>query len=44
MTRKFAGRGDYAVCKLEGLWGVDGPECGANFAVVPKEQWCWDRC
>ena len=20
MTRKFAGHGDYAVCKLEGLW------------------------
>lgn len=38
MTRKFAGLGDYAVCKLEGLWF--GEE-GKNFSQVPQEQWRW---
>jgi hypothetical protein len=34
MTRKFAGKKDYAVCKLEALW----PEiAGKN-----KEQWRWE--
>jgi hypothetical protein len=39
MTRKFAGREDYAVCKLEAQWWSDAP-C-ANFALSPKEQWWW---
>lgn len=39
MTRKFAGLGDYAVCKLEALWYLaDGSE---NFATTPQEAWCW---
>lgn len=39
MTRKFAGLGDYAVCKLEALWYLaDGSE---NFAITPQEAWCW---
>jgi hypothetical protein len=39
MTRKFAGRQDYAVCKLEAqYWGGD---CGADFSHAPKEQWRW---
>ena len=39
MTRKFAGLGDYTVCKLEGLWYT---EDGLNdFANVPQEQWRW---
>ncbi|MBL7214051.1 MAG: GyrI-like domain-containing protein [Phycisphaerae bacterium] len=39
MTRKFAGLGDYTVCKLEGLWYTeDGSD---DFATIPQEQWCW---
>lgn len=38
MTRKFAGKQDYAVCKLEGQWGS---ESAANFAKLPKDQWLW---
>ncbi len=38
MTRKFAGRQDYAVCKLEAQWWCDG---GDNFATAPKESWKW---
>ena len=34
MTRKFAGKGDYAVCKLEALW----PE----IANMEKEKWPWE--
>ncbi len=34
MTRKFAGKQDYAVCKLEGLW----PDFDCN---TPKDQWQW---
>jgi hypothetical protein len=39
MTRKFAGLQDYAICKLEGQYWCG--ECGADFARVPKDQWCW---
>jgi len=39
MTRKAAGLGDYAVCKLEGLWYTkDGSD---DFANVPQDKWCW---
>jgi hypothetical protein len=38
MTRKFAGRGDYTVCKLEGQWWSDASDC---FAQLPKAQWQW---
>ncbi len=36
MSRKFAGKGDYAVSKLEAVYpGIgDGPG-------TPREQWCW---
>jgi len=36
MTRKFAGKGDYAVCKLEGQWFFDG-----DLTEIPKDQWKW---
>jgi hypothetical protein len=36
MTRKFAGRQDYAVSKLEGLWPLGGDPAG-----VPREEWRW---
>jgi hypothetical protein len=36
MTRKFAGKQDYAVCKLEGQWFFYGDP-----AVIPKDQWRW---
>ena len=36
---KFAGR-DFAVCKLEGLWGV-GEESAAEFAQMPSEHLKW---
>jgi hypothetical protein len=37
MTRKFAGKGDYAVCKLEGQWFFDGqPD------TTSKEAWKWE--
>jgi hypothetical protein len=39
MTRKFAGLGDYAVCKLEGQWWLDGKQ--QDFAAVPPEKWNW---
>jgi len=36
MTRKVAGKQDYAVCKLEGLWFFGGePD------ATPKEEWQW---
>ena len=39
MTRKFAGLGDYTVCKLEGLWYTkDGSD---SFAMIPQERWQW---
>lgn len=39
MTRKFSGRQDYVVCKLEAQWWSDDE--GVNFADLPKEEWCW---
>jgi hypothetical protein len=39
MTRKFAGLGDYAVCKLEGQWWLDGPK--QDFAATSPEKWYW---
>jgi len=36
MKHKFAGKRDYAVCKLEGQWFFDGDP-----ADIPKEQWKW---
>lgn len=36
MTRKFAGKRDYAVCKLEGQWFFTGDP-----NAVPKEKWKW---
>jgi hypothetical protein len=38
MTRKFAGKQDYAVCKLEAQWWADGQE---DFSRAPKENWRW---
>jgi len=39
MTRKFAGRQDYAVSKLEAQWWLDGESC--DFAHASKDQWNW---
>jgi len=39
MTRKFAGKQDYAVCKLEGQWWAGG--CGGDFSNIPMDQWRW---
>lgn len=39
MTRKFAGKQDYAVCKLEAQWGADDGR--AEFFLRPKEVWRW---
>ena len=36
MTRKFAGKQDYAVCKLEGQWFF-----GGDPAEIPREKWKW---
>jgi hypothetical protein len=36
MARKFAGKQDYAVCKLEGQWFFD-----SDPALLPKEDWKW---
>jgi hypothetical protein len=36
MTRKFAGKQDYAVCKLEGQWFFGGEPAG-----LPKHKWKW---
>ena len=36
MTHKFAGKQDYAVCKLEAQWDFDGPTAG-----LPKDAWKW---
>src|SRR5215470_281630 len=38
MTRKFSGRQDYTVCKLEAQWWSDGER---DFAAVPKPSWRW---
>jgi hypothetical protein len=37
MTRKFAGRRDYVVSKLEGLW----PDFSCGEVVPDKNQWNW---
>ena len=39
MTRKFAGRGDYKIAPLEGLWWVDSGE--PNITLAPRDQWRW---
>ena len=36
MTRKFAGKQDYAVCKLEGQWFFKG-----DLAKIPRDKWKW---
>ena len=36
MTRKFAGKQDYTVCKLEGQWFFD-----TNPTSIPKDEWRW---
>src|SRR5262252_3671370 len=38
MTRKFSGRQDYAVCKLEAQWWSNGE---LYFAAAPKQSWRW---
>ncbi len=38
MTRKFAGKRDYAVCKLEAFW----PNLNSEGATADKEQWPWE--
>ncbi len=37
MTRKFAGKGDYVVSKLEGLW----PDFSSGAAMPEKNNWNW---
>jgi hypothetical protein len=40
MTRKFAGKGDYKVCGLEGLWWTDRQI--RSFAdLPPRAEWQW---
>ncbi len=39
MTRKFAGKGDYKVCHLEGLWWAGAS--GSDFMEAPKSKWNW---
>ena len=40
MTRKFAGKGDYRVCGLEGLWWTD--RLVRSFAdLPPRGEWQW---
>jgi hypothetical protein len=36
MTRKFSGKQDYAVSKLEGFWHLDGDP-----ADTPRKEWRW---
>src|SRR5277367_5091663 len=36
MKRKFAGKEDYAICKLEGQWFMGGAS-----AAIPKGEWKW---
>ena len=38
MTRKFAGKQDYAVCKLEGQWWSEPAQ---DLAKLRPDQWCW---
>ncbi len=39
MTRKFAGKGDYVICKLEGRYWADG-ESGSE-AIAPTDDLRW---
>lgn len=39
MTRKFAGKGDYAICKLEGQWWSDDNRCDIKDAAL--DEWRW---
>jgi len=39
MTRKFAGKQDYAVCKLEGQWWSEPAQ---DLAKLPPDQWHWN--
>ena len=39
MIRKFTGKRDYAVCKLEGQWWS---EPGRDLAKLPLDQWVWN--
>ena len=39
MTRKFAGKGDYKVCHLEGLWWAGRK--GGDFFKAPPREWKW---
>jgi hypothetical protein len=39
MTRKFEGRQDYAVGKLEAQWWAEG--VSGDFSKTPKDQWQW---
>jgi len=39
MTRKFAGKGDYKVCHLEGLWWHKTRRSG--FMGAPRREWRW---
>ncbi|MHC4618811.1 MAG: GyrI-like domain-containing protein [Planctomycetota bacterium] len=39
MTRKFEGRQDYVVCKLEAQWWLDDPR--QDFAGVSSDEWNW---
>jgi len=38
MARKFAGKQDYAVCKLEGQWFFDGDP-----QAIAREKWEWKQ-
>jgi hypothetical protein len=38
MTRKFEGREDYTISKLEAQWWSDG---NRNFAAAPRRDWQW---
>jgi len=38
MGRKADGKGDYTICKLEGIyWTADG----SDLAKAARDQWCW---
>jgi hypothetical protein len=39
MTKKLAGKGDYAVSKLEAQYRCEGVE--GDFSSTPKEEWRW---
>jgi len=40
MTRKFAGKGDYKIAPLEGLWWGDA-DSKTDFLNLPRSQWRW---